>query len=62
MVLVDGVRVGELTWWRGAEGALDAWYFEDDVAGSLEQVCSLTHSRGYAEGACAKMLEERRRV
>jgi hypothetical protein len=59
VVLVDGTRVGMLTWWRGDDGSIDAWYFEEDVSGSLIEVCALSHSREYAKGTLAQLIKTR---
>lgn len=58
VVRVDGARVGMLTWWRG-DGTIDAWYFEPDATGQLVKICALSHSREYAKGALAQLLEAR---
>lgn len=59
VVLVDGTRVGMLTWWRGDDGSIDAWYFEEDASGSLVEVCALSHSCEYAKGALALLIKTR---
>jgi hypothetical protein len=59
VVLVDGTRVGMLTWWRDDDGSIDAWYFEEDASGSLVEVCALSHSREYAKGTLAQLIKTR---
>lgn len=61
VVLVDGARVGMLTWWRGDDGEIDAWYFEEDATGGLVEVCAIDHSCEYAKGALAQLLGARSR-